>query len=184
MTSLFLSLVLSPVLLHAIALLFCAMASTTPDVHAMNKQFNLKPTPPGGSTPRGGILRPGQTMLSHIGHSVINLSTIDLTENQTKALTKGLTFCPTPWEPDMSSIINNLEDFFRKMRLKVYFHTLAKNADEAAYAAKMEENRGKKGRKKASSFTSASSTSIANYFSQSQPTVTQPPLDDQFGKNS
>jgi hypothetical protein len=71
---------------------------------------------------RSGILPPGKTMVDFIGRSVINLSDIDLTPNQQSALSKGLTFCPTPWEPDMSEILQNLENFFRKMRLKSHFH--------------------------------------------------------------
>jgi hypothetical protein len=84
------------------------------------------------------------------------------------ALSKGLTFCPTPWEPDMSSIINGLEDLFRKMRLKTHFFKMEKNAQEAAYQAKMEENKGKKGRKKASSFFQSGPSTSA-------PTVPTPP---------
>ena len=64
---------------------------------------------------RCGILPPGKRMVDYIGRSVINLSDIDLTPSQSSALSKGLTFCPTPWEPDMSQIIQNLENFFRKM---------------------------------------------------------------------
>ena len=81
------------------------------------------PDPPNANLgiSRIGILAPGQTMSDYIGHSVINLSTKELSLDQTNALSKGLTFCPTPWEPDMCSIIDNLEDFFRKMRLKAHF---------------------------------------------------------------
>ena len=73
---------------------------------------------------RTGILKPGQTMSDYVGLSVINLSDIDLTEHQAMGLSKGLSFCPTPWEPDMSAIISNLDQFFRKMRLKAHFHKL------------------------------------------------------------
>ena len=56
-----------------------------------------------------GILRPGQTFDSHIGHTVINLSDITLTEAQTKVLEKGLTFCPSPLhQPDLSKIWNDV----------------------------------------------------------------------------
>ena len=61
-------------------------------------------------------------MIDYIGQSVINLSDVELTAAQTDALVKGLTFCPTPWEPNMADIIQNLENFFRKMRLKSHFH--------------------------------------------------------------
>ena len=58
---------------------------------------------------RHGILPQGKSMDDYLGHTVINLSDIDLTAAQVSALSKGLTFCPTPWEPDMSDIILNLE---------------------------------------------------------------------------
>jgi hypothetical protein len=131
------------------------------DVAKQLASINSAPPPPGGDNLRTGILRPGQTMTSYIGRSVINLSDVDLTEAQSLALSKGLTYCPTPWEPDMSSIINSLEDLFRRMRLKTHFFKLDKNAQEAAYQAKMDANKGKKGRKKASSFFTAAASSSA-----------------------
>jgi hypothetical protein len=60
-------------------------------------------------------------MEDYLGESVINLSDLELTPDQVSVLSKGLTFCPTPWEPDMSDIIQNLENFFRRMRLKSHF---------------------------------------------------------------
>jgi hypothetical protein len=47
-----------------------------------------------------GILRPGQKFDNHIGHSVVNLSDISLSETQISILEKGLTFCPAPGPPD------------------------------------------------------------------------------------
>ena len=43
-----------------------------------------------------GILPPGTKFESYIGHNVINISKVNLSVHQTKALQKGLTFCPTP----------------------------------------------------------------------------------------
>jgi hypothetical protein len=82
---------------------------------------NVKSPKPTVSTARKGILPPGKSMEDYLGLSVINLSDVDLTEFQVNALSKGLTFCPTPWEPNMSDIIQNLESFFRRMRLKSHF---------------------------------------------------------------
>ena len=128
---------------------------------------------------RIGILAPGQTMSDYIGHSVINLSQKSLTLDQTNALSKGLTFCPTPWEPDMCSIIDNLEDFFRKMRLKAHFHKLAQNAKEAAYLEKLMDNKGKLGRKTKASFMQSQSNTLP------PPQTYQLPLPViQFGKSS
>ena len=131
--------------------------------------------PPGGLSPRIGILQPGQSMQDYIGHSVINLSDKTLSPDQLKALSKGLTFCPTPWEPDMASIITNLEAFFRKMRLKVHFLRMEKNAQEAEFLTKLEENKGKRGRKKTTSFTQVNIRPISQCFT---PTQSQTPVVD------
>ena len=69
-----------------------------------------------------GILRPGQSVESHIGHTVINLSDITLSEQQTTELEKGLPFCPTPqYQPDLSKIWSDLREFQRKMELTRFF---------------------------------------------------------------
>ncbi len=55
--------------------------------------------------------------------SVINISSHGLTEIERAVLEKGLKFCPTPSEPDMNQILEDLRLFFlRRMRLKAYFH--------------------------------------------------------------
>ncbi len=59
--------------------------------------------------------------------SVINLSSHVLTEIERAVLEKGLTFCPTPREPDMNQILEDLRLFFRRMRLKAYFHNPTEN---------------------------------------------------------
>ena len=51
-----------------------------------------------------GILPPDTSFDSYIGHTVINISQCSLTKAQISALEKGLTFCPTPGEPDKSQI--------------------------------------------------------------------------------
>ena len=69
-----------------------------------------------------GILRPGQSFDSYIGHTVVNLSEISLTEPQVSALEKGLTFCPSPrYDPDLSIIWKDIKEFQRKLELKKFF---------------------------------------------------------------
>ena len=53
---------------------------------------------------------------------VVNLSTRPLTETETNVLAKGLKFCPTPGEPDMYNIHQDLREFFRRMRLRAFFY--------------------------------------------------------------
>ena len=61
-------------------------------------------------------------MDSYIGHTVVNLSDIQLTPDQYSALEKGLTFCPTPGPPDKSKIWSDFKDFYRRLCLKYHFH--------------------------------------------------------------
>jgi hypothetical protein len=68
-----------------------------------------------------GILRPGQIFDSHIGNTVINLSDKNLTEPQVLILRKGLTFCPTPNQPDLSEIWLDFKDFHRRIELQQFF---------------------------------------------------------------
>jgi hypothetical protein len=69
----------------------------------------------------GDTLTPGSTLNSQLGHSVVNLSNVHLYKDQIAALEKGLTFCPSPGMPDITNIWNDLEDFFRRLRIKRYF---------------------------------------------------------------
>ena len=61
-------------------------------------------------------------MDSHIGHTVINLSDITLTESQVQALQKGLTFCPTPGPPNKAKIWTDFKEFHRRLCLKFHFY--------------------------------------------------------------
>ena len=58
---------------------------------------------------------------------VLNLSKIELTSDEVSILSRGLTFCPTPAEPDMGSVYIDLERFFRTLRLKVFFDEKSNN---------------------------------------------------------
>ena len=54
--------------------------------------------------------------------SVINLSDQTLTEDELSILRKGLKFCPTPGEPNMTEIHRDFKSFARRMRLKLFFN--------------------------------------------------------------
>ncbi len=53
---------------------------------------------------------------------VINLSSHDLNRNEWEVLQKGLTFCPTPGEPLLHDIINDLKAFFRRLKLRAHYY--------------------------------------------------------------
>ena len=48
---------------------------------------------------------------------MINLSNVQLSEHQVRALEKGLTFGPTPGHPDKSRIWDDLKEFHRRLEL-------------------------------------------------------------------
>jgi hypothetical protein len=85
-----------------------------------------------------GILPPGQTTSSQLGHSVVNLSNVDLTKPQVEALEKGLTFCPTPGLPQIQEIWGDLEEFFRRLRIKRFFDEIESqdNSEEKSFRNK------------------------------------------------
>ena len=68
-----------------------------------------------------GILPKDTKFESYIGHNVINLSNVHLTEHQIRALEKGLTFYPTPNAPDKSQIWENFKEFHRRLELMQFF---------------------------------------------------------------
>ena len=61
-------------------------------------------------------------MDNYIGHTVINLSDLELSPEQTTALEKGLTFCPTPGPPSKSKIWTDFKEFHRRLCLQYHFH--------------------------------------------------------------
>ena len=52
---------------------------------------------------------------------ILNLSNKTLNKDQISVLSRGLSFCPTPGEPDMGLLFLDLERFFRTLRLKVFW---------------------------------------------------------------
>ncbi len=55
-------------------------------------------------------------------NSVVNLSKHPLTEAQRSILSKGLTFCPTPGEPDMGELRGDFDKFHRRLKLYTHFN--------------------------------------------------------------
>ena len=53
---------------------------------------------------------------------VVNLSSHNLSEDEKSLLLRGLKFCPTPGEPIIQEIKNDLKAFFRRLKLRAYFH--------------------------------------------------------------
>ena len=53
--------------------------------------------------------------------TVVNLSGIPLSEAETSLLSKGLSFCPTPPQLQTVQLENDLESYFRRLRLREFF---------------------------------------------------------------
>ena len=52
---------------------------------------------------------------------VVNLSSLKLSAAQTLLLSRGLSFCPTPGEPDMGKLKEDLDKFHMDLRRKIFF---------------------------------------------------------------
>ena len=52
---------------------------------------------------------------------VVNLSGVALSTDESILLSKGLSFCPTPRRLDADRTLDDLEGFFRRLRLKEFF---------------------------------------------------------------
>ena len=60
-------------------------------------------------------------MKIQISHTVVNLSSHQLTENETSLLSRGLNFCPVPGPSNETKLSEELDNFFRNLRIKEHF---------------------------------------------------------------
>ena len=59
--------------------------------------------------------------LINLTSRVVNLSITKLTKNQISLLYKGITFVPSPKDPDISEILNDVNQFIRRLSLHLNF---------------------------------------------------------------
>jgi hypothetical protein len=59
---------------------------------------------------------------SYMGCCVVNLSHLHINPNDLRTLSYGLSFCPTPTVCDKAALLETTERFFRKLKLKIFFH--------------------------------------------------------------
>ena len=64
----------------------------------------------------------------------MNLSGVALSEAETNLLSKGLSFCPTPRHMKKEEILDDLEKFFRRLRLKEFFLEEEEEEENDAHA--------------------------------------------------
>ena len=62
--------------------------------------------------------------------TVVNLSGVALDKAEINLLSKGLSFCPTPRHMKKEEILDNLEKFFRRLRLKELFQEEEEEEEE------------------------------------------------------
>lgn len=58
----------------------------------------------------------------YIASCVINLSDTEIDKTTAETLNLGLSFCPTPTEPNLFELHQDLETFFRRLRLRQFFY--------------------------------------------------------------
>ncbi|CAB3999844.1 Hypothetical predicted protein, partial [Paramuricea clavata] len=56
-----------------------------------------------------------------VSDNVINISSRVLTQAEVSLLSRGLKFCPTPIELDISSVKRDIKEFGRKLKCKAFF---------------------------------------------------------------
>ena len=54
--------------------------------------------------------------------SVVNLSNVTLTDNETQLLARGLGFCPSPLHIDWIEVNADFDEFARRLRITEFFH--------------------------------------------------------------
>ena len=64
--------------------------------------------------------------------TVINLSGVSLENNEINLLSRGLSFRPTPRQANIDVILDNLEGYFRRLRLKEVFLEEDEHIDDNA----------------------------------------------------
>ena len=64
--------------------------------------------------------------------TVVNISGVTLSDAETALLSKGLSFCPTPRHFDRNQLVDDIESFFRRLRLKEFFIDLEEDQDEVS----------------------------------------------------
>ncbi|CAB3999233.1 Hypothetical predicted protein [Paramuricea clavata] len=58
-----------------------------------------------------------------VSDNVINISSRVLTQAEVSLLSRGLKFCPTPIELDISSVKRDIKEFGRKLKCKAFLHS-------------------------------------------------------------
>ncbi|XP_063411202.1 uncharacterized protein LOC134694136 [Mytilus trossulus] len=79
------------------------------------------PSKKSSKKPRNRRFRRKIHITANPNNTVVNLSTVSLTEDETKVLSKGLNFCPTPSNIDNMKLEDDLNNFARTLRIKEYF---------------------------------------------------------------
>ena len=60
-------------------------------------------------------------VVNNNSHTVVNLSSHQLTENETSLLSRGLNFCPVPGPINETKLSEELDNFARSLRIKEHF---------------------------------------------------------------
>ena len=92
------------------------------DTNDSSKRFTLEPDPSKSSKTKETNLTDKQQITNNDKDLEVNLSSINIGENERKLLNKGLSFCPTLNTINEFELISDLDSFFRRLRLKEFFY--------------------------------------------------------------
>ena len=72
--------------------------------------------------------------------NVINISQRSLSNNELDVLSKGLSFCPVPFEVNELKLKMDLDAYFRRLRLQKFFFTIVKMFPQVIFPVTNFEN--------------------------------------------
>ena len=61
---------------------------------------------------------------------VVNLSSKPLNAAESSLLSKGLNFCPNPPKINVRELVEDLDQFARRLRIKEYFHSKKETSED------------------------------------------------------
>jgi hypothetical protein len=67
------------------------------------------------------IFKRRSRVINNNSHTVVNLSSHQLTEHETSLLSRGLNFCPVPGPINETKLSEELDNFARSLRIKEHF---------------------------------------------------------------
>ena len=116
---------------------------TTGTENVNNNQENVNKKPPRRWIPKSKFRRMNKAKLKEQINLINNLSDLNLTDNMKRLLNKGLNFCPSPKNVNITQISADCFHLERNMAWKYVFHSIDPPDDEEHVKTPFDEKRNK-----------------------------------------